>query len=47
MKKERDAGRTRLLGVSNVSLRHLEQMIEVHPEAPAFDRLVFFRSGAL
>ena len=36
MKKERDAGRTRLLGVSNVSLRHLEQMTEVHSEAPAF-----------
>ena len=26
MRKERDAGRTRLLGVSNVSLEHLEQM---------------------
>ncbi|MGA8216684.1 MAG: aldo/keto reductase [Candidatus Sulfotelmatobacter sp.] len=36
MKKERDAGRTRLLGVSNVSLRHLEEMAEVHSEAPAF-----------
>jgi diketogulonate reductase-like aldo/keto reductase len=36
MKKERDAGRTRLLGVSNVSLRHLEQMASVHTEAPAF-----------
>jgi diketogulonate reductase-like aldo/keto reductase len=36
MMKERDAGRTRLLGVSNVSLRHLEQMAAVHPEAPAF-----------
>ncbi|MGA2375460.1 MAG: aldo/keto reductase [Candidatus Sulfotelmatobacter sp.] len=36
MKKERDAGRTRLLGVSNVSLRHLEQMAAVHSEAPAF-----------
>jgi diketogulonate reductase-like aldo/keto reductase len=36
MQKERDAERTRLLGVSNVSLRHLEQMIEVHSEAPAF-----------
>jgi len=36
MKKERDGGRTRLLGVSNVSLRHLEQMVEVHSEAPAF-----------
>jgi diketogulonate reductase-like aldo/keto reductase len=36
MRKERDAGRTRLLGVSNVSLRHQEQMAEVHSEAPAF-----------
>src|SRR5260370_36005487 len=36
MGKERDAGRARMLGVSNVSLRHLEQMIEVHSEAPAF-----------
>jgi diketogulonate reductase-like aldo/keto reductase len=36
MKKERDAGRTRLLGVSNVSLQHLEQMADLHPEAPAF-----------
>ena len=36
MNKERGAGRTRLLGVSNVSLRHLEQMVEVHSEAPAF-----------
>jgi diketogulonate reductase-like aldo/keto reductase len=36
MMREHDAGRTRLLGVSNVSLRHLEQMAEVHSEAPAF-----------
>jgi diketogulonate reductase-like aldo/keto reductase len=36
MTKELDAGRTRLLGVSNVALRHLEQMAEVHAEAPAF-----------
>jgi diketogulonate reductase-like aldo/keto reductase len=36
MVKERDAGRTRLLGVSNVSLRHLEQMAAVHPQAPTF-----------
>jgi diketogulonate reductase-like aldo/keto reductase len=36
MRKERDAGRTRLLGVSNVSLRHLEQMVDTLPEAPAF-----------
>lgn len=36
MVKERDAGRTRLLGVSNVSLLHLEQMAAAHAEAPAF-----------
>lgn len=36
MIKERDAGHTRLLGVSNVSLRHLEQMTAAHAEAPAF-----------
>ncbi len=36
MRKERDAGRTRLLGVSNVSLEHLEQMVAAHTEAPAF-----------
>ena len=36
MRKERDAGRTRRLGVSNVSLRHLEQMVEVRSEAPGF-----------
>jgi diketogulonate reductase-like aldo/keto reductase len=36
MIKQRDAGHTRLLGVSNVSLHHLEQMASVHPEAPAF-----------
>jgi diketogulonate reductase-like aldo/keto reductase len=36
MRKERAAGRTRLLGVSNVSLGHLEQMVNVHSEAPAF-----------
>lgn len=36
MRKERDAGRTRLLGVSNVSLRHLEQMVEGGAEAPSF-----------
>jgi diketogulonate reductase-like aldo/keto reductase len=35
MRKERDAGRTRLLGVSNVSLQHLEQMTAVHSEGPA------------
>jgi diketogulonate reductase-like aldo/keto reductase len=36
MTKERDAGRTRLLGVSNVSLQHLEQMAAIHSEVPAF-----------
>ena len=36
MRKERDAGRTRLLGVSNVSLPHLEQMAAAHLEAPTF-----------
>jgi diketogulonate reductase-like aldo/keto reductase len=36
MARERDAGRTRLLGVSNVSLRHLEQMATVGAEMPAF-----------
>src|SRR5271167_1667692 len=36
MMKERDASRTRLLGVSNVSLRHLEQMAAAHLEAPVF-----------
>jgi diketogulonate reductase-like aldo/keto reductase len=36
MAKERNAGRTRLLGVSNVSLAHLEQMATAHSEVPAF-----------
>jgi diketogulonate reductase-like aldo/keto reductase len=36
MQKERDEGRTRLLGVSNVGLHHLEQMVRAHGEAPAF-----------
>ena len=36
MVRERDAGRTRFLGVSNVSLRHLEQMAVAHPEGTAF-----------
>ena len=36
MQKERDAGRTRVLGVSNVRLLHLQQMIAAHGEAPAF-----------
>ncbi len=36
MCKERTAGRTRLLGVSNISLEQLQQMIAAHSEAPAF-----------
>src|SRR6202050_4553481 len=36
MRNERDAGRTRLLGVSNVSLGHLEQMEAAHAELPTF-----------
>jgi diketogulonate reductase-like aldo/keto reductase len=36
MGKERDAGRTRFLGVSNVSLQHLEGMTAAHAEPPAF-----------
>jgi diketogulonate reductase-like aldo/keto reductase len=36
MTKEREARRTRFLGVSNVSLRHLQQMVAAHGEAPAF-----------
>jgi diketogulonate reductase-like aldo/keto reductase len=36
MRKERDAGRTRLLGVSNVSLGHLQRMAATRTEFPAF-----------
>jgi diketogulonate reductase-like aldo/keto reductase len=36
MIKERDAGRTRLLGVSNISLGQLQQMARAHAEPPAF-----------
>lgn len=36
MRKQRDAGSTRLLGVSNVSLKHLEEMNISHAEMPAF-----------
>jgi diketogulonate reductase-like aldo/keto reductase len=36
MKKERATGRARQLGVSNVSLPHLEQMLAHHKEVPAF-----------
>ena len=36
MQKERDAGRTRFLGVSNVALHHLEQMKSCGAELPTF-----------
>jgi diketogulonate reductase-like aldo/keto reductase len=36
MIKERDAGRTRLVGVSNISLAQLQQMARAHAEPPAF-----------
>jgi diketogulonate reductase-like aldo/keto reductase len=36
MRKERDAGRTHRLGVSNVSLEHLQQMEAAHLELPGF-----------
>ena len=36
MIKERDAGHTRLLGVSNIGLGQLEQMTAIHAAAPAF-----------
>jgi diketogulonate reductase-like aldo/keto reductase len=36
MCKERDDGRTRFLGVSNVSLQHLEQMVAAGAELPTF-----------
>jgi diketogulonate reductase-like aldo/keto reductase len=43
---ERNAGRTRLLGVSNVSLRHLQQMLATGAEAPRFvQNRCFARNG--
>lgn len=36
MRHERDAGRTRLLGVSNVSLKHLQDMESSRTELPKF-----------
>src|SRR5215471_20575160 len=36
MGRERDAGRTRHVGISNVSLEHLEQMEATRAELPAF-----------
>jgi diketogulonate reductase-like aldo/keto reductase len=46
MVKERDAGRTRVLGVSNVSLRHLVQLAASGAEMPAFvQNRCFARTG--
>lgn len=36
MQRQRDAGHTRLLGVSNVSLKHLEEMDAARAEMPSF-----------
>ena len=36
MRRLRDAGSTRLLGISNVSLKHLEELNASHTETPAF-----------
>ena len=36
MRRERDAGRTRLIGVSNVSPDHLEQLAATGAESPSF-----------
>lgn len=36
IRKERDAKRTRMIGVSNVSLRHLQQLMATHGEPPSF-----------
>ena len=46
MIKERDAGRTRMIGVSNVSITHLRQMAQRHAEAPAFVQNRCFASMA-
>ncbi len=46
MRKERDAGRTRVLGVSNVSIMHLEQMQSSGAELPGFvQNRCFARTG--
>jgi diketogulonate reductase-like aldo/keto reductase len=46
MRKERDAGRTRLLGVSNISLEQLEQIAAGGLELPAFvQNRCFARTG--
>jgi len=46
MVKEREAGRTRVLGVSNVSLRHLQQLVASGAEPPAYvQNRCFARQG--
>ncbi len=46
MTEARDAGHTRLLGVSNVSLEQLERMADKHDEVPAFvQNRCFARTG--
>jgi diketogulonate reductase-like aldo/keto reductase len=46
MLRERDSGRTRLLGISNVGLHHLEQMAASAAELPAFvQNRCFARTG--
>jgi len=46
MLEQRDAGRTRMLGVSNVSLRHLQQLVASGAEPPAFvQNRCFARAG--
>lgn len=46
MREERDAGRVRLLGVSNIALNHLEEMKANGAELPAFvQNRCFARSG--
>jgi len=46
MRRERDAGRTRVLGVSNVSLEHLQQMESSGAEMPTFvQNRCFARTG--
>jgi len=46
MVRERDAGRTRLLGVSNISVEQLQQMVDSGAESPAFvQNRCFARDG--
>ena len=46
MRKERDAGRARVLGVSNVSIEHLDQMESSGAELPSFvQNRCFARTG--